>query len=317
MSTQLVPASQRVEKQLLACMSESLQEMAQKGRAEIGEGHVKAVMAAWRLGDLIRQAESAPEQYKVVGKEMGKKSVIQILALFWGLAAEKLISLKLLVDAFPKEDQIRSLTSKPMVNGDYLSESHFHELRKLVNSEDPKDGHARVAKILRDLYEKKAMSSHELGEYINAHAMPKSSPSRKGGRKLRVPNNPVQGLQRIDSMTCKFIRGCEEIFPKIKPSMEDANLGDQEILLDKLRVVRDDLSRLIEAGGNMHGDIVDVIRKIRDAASEAGPSGNSSNGASNKPKPSKSHGPAVKPTAKTSKHPKAAKSVAEKETVGT
>ena len=213
-------------------MSEITQHAATEGMKKLKAGVQVSVLIPYDLGTIINTVLEAEHL-----NDSQKKDELRKLAVYWNqpnMTLTTLYDLRNVAISFDR-DFINAQVQEPMVNGNYITWSHFKELQKIGNE-------TKQLTILNKVRQQ-SWSSNELA--FEMQGKKQNQVKRSGGRKPTLPKTATGMLQKlyttvqqadnfIDAVTEPLTTTFMEIPPDAVDEVFVGSLEDTQTKLDTL-----------------------------------------------------------------------------------
>jgi hypothetical protein len=213
-------------------MSEVTQQAATEGMKKLKAGVQVSVLIPYDLGTIINTVLEAEHL-----NDSQKKDELRKLAVYWNqpnMTLTTLYDLRNVAISFDR-DFINAQVQEPMVNGNYITWSHFKELQKIGNE-------TKQLTILNKVRQQ-SWSSNELA--FEMQGKKQNQVKRSGGRKPTLPKTATGMLQKlyttvqqadnfIDAVTEPLTTTFMEIPPDAVDEVFVGSLEDTQTKLDAL-----------------------------------------------------------------------------------
>lgn len=242
-------------------MDSVTQQVATEGKEKMGKGFQVAALIAYDIGNLLDDVMAAEHL-----NDAQKKKELQKLLAFWNqpeMSLSKLYDLRNVSATFDREF-IQGQIAEPLVNGGYLTWSHFKELQKISSEK-------RQLAVLKKC-RKHAWSSNELA--LELASKKESAVKRSGGRKPTLPKTPNAMLQKLYTtvgQSHNYLAAVTEPLQGVFMEMAPADVDEAF-----LESIDDNLERIKETAAEMKAAAallikvkkrtVSVLSKAADAA---------------------------------------------------
>jgi hypothetical protein len=228
-ATQSPAAKQR--QAVLAKMPAPLQQMAKKIEANLAGATAGVVGTQYDNGAMIREALANEGKY-------GSAAVEQ-LSQYLRLEQKDLTVLRDMVEAFPDKNFVLTNSSRTMSDGGRITMTHWLALSRLS---EPKAQKAMLDRVFAE-----SLTAKDLILEIQAGAGGASKSIRAGGRKPKVPSNPILAVTKSFQLAQAFNRFEKEMGPKLFPLLDklDEDKVTQDVL-DRLTKAREEIVRVGE-----------------------------------------------------------------------
>lgn len=257
----LTPAEEARRKAYEA-MTPELRDVAQECERQIAKTAGSVIMLQYQIGARVLAVANDEQTYG--------PNAVQQLADYLGVrgGASYLYSLMNFARVF-EADYVRTRSLRPMANGEHVTVSHWLQLMKI---EDPQSRERMLERVYRE-----ALSANDLEREIRAGVAGPTRHTRQGGRRPKVPTNPVVGLQSVCEAANRLVRFEEaaekavfDALDEIAPDrVTDALLARAEQALAAVR----EAGRKAEEMGRRLEDNVRRLRNVLTARRTVRPGG--------------------------------------------
>lgn len=190
MASSVIPAD-KARIKLFKEMTPATQKLAEEFENKIGHAASNVILTQHILGARISAIMDDEATYG--------SNAIEQLATYLQMpgGTTYLYALKTFADTFTR-DYVKQKSAQLMSNKSTLTVAHWLHLTKIH------DDKARENMLTRVLAE--SLTSNDLEKEIRAGTAGSVKNTRQGGRKPKMPTNPLVGLQRVCALSNKFVR---------------------------------------------------------------------------------------------------------------
>jgi hypothetical protein len=233
-------------------MTPATQEVAQEIDGKMTKASQGVVMMQYDIGARIRSVIAEEAEY-------GSGAVKQ-LAEYLNIPGGEttLYNLRNFSETFDR-DFVKETSARQMANGQHLTVKHWFQLMKV--KEQKKIG-TIVERVLKE-----SISAEDLENEIRATGSGKNT--RSGGRKPKVPSNPLVGLRKALTLAQTFSRYEEAAIPSVFDAIDelDAERVDDK-MLTTLTETREQAVTAKKAAADMITRIDDNIKRVKEVLAQ-------------------------------------------------